>query len=330
MTMDPSKKLALDVSGIYSIRNKISGERYIGCSIRIISRIKNHKRYLMKGGHDNSHLQRAWDNYGTENFEFCVIQYCAEKDLAVREQHWIRHFNSYLAGYNQTPGGDFSPALIPEIAAKISESKLGKVYGKDHRSAISASLTGRALSEEHKKHISISGRGKTRSQKAKDNIRASHSSPEFKLKQSKASREAQSRPEVRAKKSAAMRGKGFTSEHLTALRLAMSLPETRAKISISLRGRKPSQEARVNHFAAMQRPEVRERISIALLGRKHTKESCQKISDALKGRTFSVEHLDKLADAKRGDRNPMRRPEVVASKLAAQQFNRQQLGGFFA
>ena len=51
------------ICGIYSIRNKINGKKYIGSSVDIYRRWGVHLRNLVRHRHPNEHLQRAWDQY---------------------------------------------------------------------------------------------------------------------------------------------------------------------------------------------------------------------------------------------------------------------------
>ncbi|HZH92180.1 MAG TPA: GIY-YIG nuclease family protein [Pyrinomonadaceae bacterium] len=92
--------------GIYSIRNSITGERYIGSSVNIDLRFTQHKTALNKRCHPNKKLQLAWGKYGFKNFEFTVIEEvtdCENKTLVAREQYWIDYYDSYKNGYNSTP-----------------------------------------------------------------------------------------------------------------------------------------------------------------------------------------------------------------------------------
>lgn len=59
--------------GVYFIRNKINNKFYVGHSIDISKRFLAHKSYLNRGLHHSTYLQRAWDKYGAENFEFGII-----------------------------------------------------------------------------------------------------------------------------------------------------------------------------------------------------------------------------------------------------------------
>jgi hypothetical protein len=50
--------------------------------------------------------------YGLENFSFEIIEECSKEDLDSRERYWIKKFDSYYNGYNQTSGGQNSGASI--------------------------------------------------------------------------------------------------------------------------------------------------------------------------------------------------------------------------
>lgn len=65
--------------GIYEIRNKYNGKRYIGQSLDVIDRLRHHKSELRHNRHNNSYLQRSWHKYGEDNFEFAVLEECDEK-----------------------------------------------------------------------------------------------------------------------------------------------------------------------------------------------------------------------------------------------------------
>ena len=94
--------------GIYSITNKINGKMYIGQTINDFEkRWGEHKRELRKNIHCNDKLQRAWNKYGEESFEFEVVHICDELDNLNRlEVYYIYKYNSFNDGYNLTVGGD--------------------------------------------------------------------------------------------------------------------------------------------------------------------------------------------------------------------------------
>jgi group I intron endonuclease len=59
--------------GLYEIYNTSNGKRYVGSSVNIASRLKQHTAMLVRGRHHSVALQRAWDKYGAESFVLRTI-----------------------------------------------------------------------------------------------------------------------------------------------------------------------------------------------------------------------------------------------------------------
>ncbi len=77
-------------SGIYAITNKINGRQYVGSSINIKKRWACHISGLTRGTSRSVRLQAAWTKYGTESFEFSVLELVPDtNDLILREQFWM-------------------------------------------------------------------------------------------------------------------------------------------------------------------------------------------------------------------------------------------------
>ena len=101
-----------NIPGIYKITNIINGKYYIGQSIYLKKRLKRHLSY--KSHKDNLALYKAFDKYGIDKFtieiletidtEKCNIDIKSELDRL--EIFYIKKYNSYISGYNQTIGGD--------------------------------------------------------------------------------------------------------------------------------------------------------------------------------------------------------------------------------
>lgn len=92
--------------GIYKITNKINGKCYIGQSIDIEKRWKDHQLPCRQTGKSSNYpLYRAFKKYGLNNFNFSVIEECELDQLDIREQYWIKYYDSYNNGYNATLGG---------------------------------------------------------------------------------------------------------------------------------------------------------------------------------------------------------------------------------
>lgn len=72
-------------SGIYKI--SILHKIYIGSAIDLHRRMYVHMNALIKGKHENQHLQRSYNKYQICKFE--VIEECEKKNLLVREKYYI-------------------------------------------------------------------------------------------------------------------------------------------------------------------------------------------------------------------------------------------------
>lgn len=82
--------------GIYKIENLINHKVYIGQSIHIERRWKEHC-FPSK----NTVIAKAIKKYGKENFSFQVLEECSEQELNKKEQFYIKKFNSVTPnGYN--------------------------------------------------------------------------------------------------------------------------------------------------------------------------------------------------------------------------------------
>lgn len=113
---------------IYQILNTVNNKRYIGQSIqRDKQRLWEHKTYLKNGTHQNRHLQRAWNKYGSDKFEFSIL--CIAKTLSELnelEEDYISKFNTLHRefGYNIRGGGN-NRFLSDETKRLISKNKTG-------------------------------------------------------------------------------------------------------------------------------------------------------------------------------------------------------------
>lgn len=86
----PSKRNPLpNLPGIYKICNIKNGKFYIGSSVNIRKRRTNHLYRLEAGNSSSPILQRAFNKYGRDNFEFSVLEFCDDGVLISREQYWI-------------------------------------------------------------------------------------------------------------------------------------------------------------------------------------------------------------------------------------------------
>lgn len=90
-------------SGIYKIENLINGKIYVGKTLHLNKRFKEHLWELKKGKHFNEYLQNSWNKYGEENFKFSILEEVSNKDILYeKELEWILRLkaNDSKYGYN--------------------------------------------------------------------------------------------------------------------------------------------------------------------------------------------------------------------------------------
>ena len=101
VTNKPEKPKIL--SGVYRITCVANNKTYIGSSDNIMRRLKTHERELKEGSHNNRLMQKDYEKYGAEFFEFRVLFKDIPKDkLTAYEKVGIYLYDSIVMykGYN--------------------------------------------------------------------------------------------------------------------------------------------------------------------------------------------------------------------------------------
>ena len=110
------------MTGIYKITNKENGKIYIGQSIDILRRWKEHikRGEFVSIEEDEFHYLL---NKHTNSFTFEILEFCSIEDLDEKEIKYISLFNSFENGYNRTSGGNHCEQLrIKTIKPYILEN----------------------------------------------------------------------------------------------------------------------------------------------------------------------------------------------------------------
>lgn len=90
------------MTGIYKFTNVINGKSYIGQSVDIKRRYKEHKNRK----DENTLFHAAIKEYGFENFVFSIIEVCNIDELNDKEIFYIKEYNTLIPnGYNVSEGG---------------------------------------------------------------------------------------------------------------------------------------------------------------------------------------------------------------------------------
>lgn len=93
------------VTGIYKITNQVTKECYIGQSVDIAKRWKDHAKCGL--GIDTpagNKLYKAIQVYGIWNFSWEILEQCPKDQLDEQEKYYIDLYDSYNFGYNSNAG----------------------------------------------------------------------------------------------------------------------------------------------------------------------------------------------------------------------------------
>ena len=122
--------------GIYKITNKINNKVYIGESLNIERRWKEHIEDLDNAKHHSYKLQNDWNTYGKDNFAFEIIKtlddsissFIDKYILVIYESKCINEYDSINKGYNIEKTIDKVLNDEKIIQRKGMDSKMMSVY----------------------------------------------------------------------------------------------------------------------------------------------------------------------------------------------------------
>ena len=133
------------VSGVYQIVHTDTGRMYVGSSGRVKVRIREHKLKLRNRGHDNRHLQAAWDLCGESAFEFRLVIQCTKDMTKFYEQlvmdAYKPHYNRYKSAYGMEKGAKLSRGVRRKVGEKSTALWTQSEYRDKVTGAINLAMT---------------------------------------------------------------------------------------------------------------------------------------------------------------------------------------------
>ncbi len=148
----PPQIAAPKTAGIYRIYSTNTGEFYIGQSVDVSARIREHWGELALGIHPNSALQELWADYGESNFMADLVAAAPEGLSSIDRQRWLADSEEYYISQgkkygeclNKYPGGLVLTQELRDL--EDEQERRGRLLGND---AI------RARHQEVKQELSI-------------------------------------------------------------------------------------------------------------------------------------------------------------------------------
>lgn len=131
--------------GVYKITCKVNNRFYIGASINIENRWREHRRDANNQKHHSIIFQRAWNKYGEDAFSFDVMELCDEEQYLKREQYYL----DLLKPYQKEIGFNVSP----KAQNNVMYGEKHPLFGKGHTEETKQKMRG-PKSIEAKKNMS--------------------------------------------------------------------------------------------------------------------------------------------------------------------------------
>ena len=128
------RKSSLRKTGVYILRNTLTGRVYVGATKDASEREWSHFGKLGRGVHDCKELQSDFDEMGRECFEFLVVEECTASELHnVEQKHSDLYFNKYNKRSDVRSNNGVPHSL--EVRAILKEKRTGEknpFFGKRH------------------------------------------------------------------------------------------------------------------------------------------------------------------------------------------------------
>lgn len=270
--------------GIYAFISKVSGFCYVGQSINLAKRKREHLKDLRNGNHHAAHLQRHCKAHGLDCLDYRVLEYCDIESLTTREQFWMLAYEP-TGSFNTIPAADSTKGFSPSAETRLK--------------------------------ISLAGKGKKRSEETRALMRITNSRPVSKeavvkmVATRKLNQAGKPKRKLSEKQKAALILSRIGATHTA---------EAKAKIGAASAARIFSEEAKQKMRASATGRKLTDaekaKISAANKGRKRSPEMCARMSEQRKGIPLPLEVKEKISAAGKGRiKTPEHMAKIAATRL---------------
>ena len=147
--------------GIYAITHIESGKQYIGSSLNIERRFRQHRYDLKNKTHQNRKVQNAWNKYGQDAFRFHILDYVEdENELLTWEQQWVDSISPFYNIRKKVDTNRGRKGHIPWNKGLKIPYKSRPPRTKEWKEQHALTMTGRHVSSTTKDKMSASHKGK--------------------------------------------------------------------------------------------------------------------------------------------------------------------------
>ena len=166
-------KSPLSRSGVYAIKC-VDGRCYVGGTVNVRRRWKDHRGKLRLGRHGCSPLQCAYDELGEGSFSYDVLEFVDPAGLLEAEQRWMDQLQAVERGFNRAPqaGSNKGYRHTDEAKQKMSVAMLGRAPSSATRKLIGAASRGRRHTPEAKTKMALVQIGRRATESAKASLSA--------------------------------------------------------------------------------------------------------------------------------------------------------------
>lgn len=138
----------MKIQCIYKIVNTTNQHQYIGSTVNFDRRKKRHIRELNNKRHHSRHLQSAWDYYGSDKFEFHILEIVENlHELIDRENFYLESLNPVYNTMREVKS-HIGIKRSDETRKKMSIAQTGKKHSDETKQKLKEINTGNKHSEE--------------------------------------------------------------------------------------------------------------------------------------------------------------------------------------